>query len=221
MNEKSKQEFIYKLLTTSTGAILGDSGGAYGRHWTRNQKKTLQDFINEPSVSYEISDNAKDSSDIYFRISIFHYLQQLELDALCEEYNAMTCKDWDSDIYGVSQVQKDWILSNGFTIGEDFNTYNGESNLSQVLQGTYLCYSEEYPNYVLLQIHQGCDVRGGYTDAVLFKLPDMYMPCEDVFGDIDGLSVDNRYNGYSLTDQNGDYVECTKDSVISLQLWEY
>ena len=26
--------------------------------------------------------------------------------------------------------------------------------------------------YLLLQIHNGCDVRGGYTDAKLFKCPE-------------------------------------------------
>lgn len=225
MNEKNKQQFIYELLTTSTGESLGDSGGAYGRHWERNQKKTLADFVNAPSVSFDI-DRADTSKEIEYTINVFHYLCMLDIDDICEQYNALECKDFDSDIYGVSIDQKNWLLDNGFTISEkysDFNTYNGNSNLSQVLQGTYLCYSTTYPEYVLLQVHQGCDVRGGYTDAKLFKLPNHidYMPSEDVHGDIDGVSIDNGYDGYTITNQDGEDVPLTKDSVISLTLAEY
>lgn len=40
------------------------------------------------------------------------------------------------------------------------NTYNGEDMLTQVLQ--YVAFSVEGERVVLLQVHQGCDVRGGY-----------------------------------------------------------
>jgi hypothetical protein len=49
------------------------------------------------------------------------------------------------------------------------NTYNGEDALSQVLQ--YCQFETESGDwYVLLQIHGGCDVRGGYTDPVAFRI---------------------------------------------------
>jgi hypothetical protein len=48
-----------------------------------------------------------------------------------------------------------------------FNTYNGESELSQILQGSWI--ELDGYQYVLLQIHGGCDARGGYTNAKLFK----------------------------------------------------
>ena len=51
---------------------------------------------------------------------------------------------------------------------EPFNTYDGDSDLSQVLQGAWL-EDADGDTYLLLQIHGGCDVRGGYTDAKLFK----------------------------------------------------
>ena len=41
-------KIIYKMLTESTGKHMLDSGGAYGRHWERNQKKSFKDFKNEP-----------------------------------------------------------------------------------------------------------------------------------------------------------------------------
>ena len=58
----------------------------------------------------------------------------------------------------------------------DWNTYNWSICFSQVVQGTNLI-SDNNENYVLIQIHQGADVRGGYTDAKLFIISDG-MDCE-------------------------------------------
>lgn len=50
------------------------------------------------------------------------------------------------------------------------NTYNGEDLLSQTLQYTY--FECDGTPYVLLQVHGGCDVRGGYTAPRAFRLTD-------------------------------------------------
>ena len=169
------KNLIYKMLTTSTGEALCDSVGLYGRHWEKNQKRSLKDFENEPVVS-----GSKENEDQ--TVSVFHYLTEnagLELDELCEGYNTLECKDWESDIYGVSKDQAKWLTAHGLNVLESFNSYNGESYLSQVIQGTYITTDgTDIPDYVLLQIHQGCDVRGGYTDAKLFKLTDDYITPE-------------------------------------------
>ena len=38
LTRQTVEQTIYGMLTESTGAALCDSGGAYGRHWQRNQK---------------------------------------------------------------------------------------------------------------------------------------------------------------------------------------
>ena len=65
-------------------------------------------------------------------------------------------------------------------------------------------------DYVLLQVHGGADVRGGYTDARLFTFKHYAEPqafgAVDVYGSINGRNVSNRYEGgTSLTydDDNG------------------
>lgn len=207
------------MLNTSTGMALGDSGDAYGRHWERNIKKTLEDFENEKPVDIEIGD-ATTSEEIQYTISIFHYLTNgLELDEVCNTFNALPCDDWDSEIYGVSTNQAEWLKNQGFEVKESWNSYNGESSLSQVIQGTYV--KRDTDLYVLLQVHQGCDIRGGYTDAKMFYLPEGYMPSENVIGDLDGAMIDNMYNGTSLTGEGGESVPVNPDSVISLELTEY
>lgn len=57
------------------------------------------------------------------------------------------------------------------------NTYNGEDCLSQTLQYGYFEHNGE--SYVLLQIHGGADVRGGYTRPVAFDVDDMDMSILD------------------------------------------
>jgi hypothetical protein len=48
----------------------------------------------------------------------------------------------------------------------DVNTYNEANLLSQTLLFNY--FELEKEGYVVLQIHGGCDVRGGYTDPQVF-----------------------------------------------------
>ena len=48
-----------------------------------------------------------------------------------------------------------------------FNTYNEESALSQVLQGAV--YYREGCEYLIVQVHGGADVRGGYSRPIVLE----------------------------------------------------
>ncbi len=172
---------IAAMLTENTGKHALDSGGAYGRAWQRNIGKTVDDFRAMPSATAQITVrefNGETVAEILPCVNVFHLLTggALELDDLCHEFNAMPVDDWKSnDFYGVSIDGAEWLEMRGFNAsGESFNTYNWASNHSQVLQGAELTREGEYgeEKYLLLQIHGGADVRGGYTDAKLFKLDD-------------------------------------------------
>lgn len=199
----SVSALLAKMLTTNTGSAMCDSGDAYGRHWERNKGKTVDDFMLEPDVSCSIG-----SYGYEYTISTFHYLlNSLQLDELCNKYNKLPCADWDSDICGVSESQSKWLIKHGLRVGASFNTYNGESNLSQVIQGTWLVDDGDN-HYLLLQIHQGCDVRGGYTDAKLFQVDNGWLPSEAVYGtwyhEGKDIRVSNCYDGVKLTIDEGD-----------------
>lgn len=231
------EELVYKMLTTNTWSALWDSGDAYGRHRERNQHKSLKDFKDEQPVKAEIvhykydgksdsetkvigttehrthhldpQEDRQDHSEYSYTISVFHYLTKwgLELNELCHQFNSMGNEDWNSEIYGVSAKQEERLKQMWFDIGDSFNTCNGESGLSQVLQWTYV--SNWTDKYVLLQVHQWCDVRGGYTDAYMFYLPEDWMPSEDVGWEIvmnngDVVRVSSTYNWYSLTYDDDD-----------------
>lgn len=168
------KELIYRMLIENTGTHPLDSGGAYGRAWERNQGKTIEDFEAEPEEMWTYD---RDSKHLDRRVSVFHYLSQLETDWVCDYFNEMPCQDWDADgnVYGVSKAQWDWLNSKcEVEVSNTFNTYNfSGSDLSQILQGSWLTINDE--QYLLLQIHGGCDARGGYTDAKLFKPQEEWM----------------------------------------------
>ena len=216
MTNDTKQ-LIFKMLRENTGRAICDSGGENGRLWQRNADKTLADFEAEPAAQIEISKWQRDENepaqyDAQVHISLFHHLARtLELDPYCREFNALECGNWNGEFYGTDQGQCDWLLDNGFTAkGDSFNSYNWSANFSQTIQGQIL-ENDDGALYVLLQIHGGADVRGGYTDAKLFKLQQWISEyglfAEDCgFSIVDGedyISIDWRGNG-ELTDSEGD-----------------
>jgi len=179
MNLELKQT-IAAMMTENTGTHGLDSGGAYGRNWQRNAGMTCNDFDAMPAAILEIDLRKwqdKPHADMMLSVNIYHKLTSgiLELDDLCRQFNAMPVDDWKSDLNGVSDSGENWLSDRGFVWDDrhcGFNTYNWENNFSQVLQGNFVARESEYgqEKYVLLQIHGGADVRGGYTDARLFKL---------------------------------------------------
>jgi hypothetical protein len=174
------QETIYNMLTENTGKHFLDSGGSKNRHWQRNQEKTIDDFMNEEEQAYQIGFDKDGKADEIIRtVSVFHYLagsgSNLELDSICKKFNELNKINdelADCEPYGVGVSAWDYL---GEIVDENdirtWNTYNYDCDLSQTLQGANisLFVDGQYEDYVLIQIHGGCDVRGGYTNAVLFK----------------------------------------------------
>jgi hypothetical protein len=141
--------------------------------WQRNAKKTMQDFENEDEQSYEFDFKY---NEIYRTVSVFHYLtNNLEIDDICEQFNKLQNENdnWDAKgdfygFYGVSLEAGNFLNSlEDVEIQRSWNTCNGDSDLSQILQGTTLKINGEY--YFIIQIHGGADARGGYTHAKMFK----------------------------------------------------
>ena len=203
---------IYKMLTENTGTHFLDSGGASDRNWQRNQIKTIKDFQDEPeaTLSFDVYYDRKQNEpfknnfkninriDLIPTVSVFHKLSKvLDECKICKDFNAMKVNNWDSEnYYGVSKEGENFLNSYGFNTpnnsdNDTWNTYNFDNCFSQVVQGTNLI-SENGENYVLIQIHQGADVRGGYTNAKLFIISDGV--------DCDHYNVQNDSCGFSVVD---------------------
>mgnify|MGYP003148249071 CR=1 FL=1 len=208
------ETLIHAMLTTNTGTHMLDSGGDCGRNWQRNQGKTLDDFKAEPAALLNWYVKRDDDGNITsaepeVTTSVFHKLTSgiIWLDDLCREFNAMPCEDWHGGAYyGTSAEQTEWLDLHGFEQRrgcDGWNTYNWAANFSQTMQGHDLELNGE--NYVLIQIHGGADVRGGYTDAKLFRLSDHYEHYAVVVEDC-GFSVDIPDNDYLTLDWRGEWI---------------
>lgn len=272
MQPTQNQKAIYKLLTTSTGSALWDSWGAYWRHWERNQKRTIQDFIMDPEVYIELTEYVYDgdqptehlvrwgfhvtryhydivsdatasgardqqpNTEYSYTISLFHWLNKYfdiantEKDPFVSKFNRLRKGQHDY----LEDRQDEYLESIGYQKGDTKNSYNGESNMSQAYQltpvypiGTEVAFWDQ--EYYLLSIHQGCDVRWGYTTDIMVKLDmDSWYPAEYVYGtvnyDINEYYVSNLYDGYrirfdehpTLQDQE---IEPEKIATFNLYLW--
>lgn len=223
---KDVKQVIIDMMQEGTGKAICDSGDAYGRNWERNQK--IKDFDALPVLEHDYKKGQEATSqEICFSVNVYHYLKSIfEIDAICEKFNKLNIgSDWDCelDIYGVCQNAIDFLNEYDCEISKPFNTYNSENHLSQVLQGSTVKIGES--EYCILQVHNGCDVRGGYTDARLFKFSDDLInaygfgyinPTPYVYGVIDGVDVSTGYNGWSLVDDSGNDVEIKENSKVEL-----
>lgn len=219
---------LHKMITENTGRSFLDSGSAYGRNWERNQGITVKALKAMPSAT----------CDQYgcYTINVFQFLRdRLYLDDVCKAFNRkhVPTSDWDGDMaYGLSAKGQQWLEKREFSVcGSDsgFNTYNDSAPLSQVLQGTWLTNDPEWDGefdyyaeyYLLLQLHGGCDVRGGYTDARLFLSVPSDFYTWDVYGTVtrkdgDTIEVTSTYTGHSLTTDSGEEVEIGEDDTVSV-----
>jgi hypothetical protein len=190
---------LAEMLTENTGRHFLDSGGAYGRNWERNQGATAEAFHSAPSATLD--------RWACVTVDVFHYLRdRLEYDAtLTAEFDAFAA---DSDSPWLADVEE-WVDSLREAkrladpcgrYGDDatprtWNTYNGEDYLSQVIQGITFTLDDDREPCAIVQIHGGCDVRGGYTRPRVFRVTTY-----------DGAS-------YFPHDNANAEIYCTRDSV--------
>lgn len=170
-------DVLKAMLTENTGTHMLDSGFGNGRHWQRNAGK---DFDAEPEgwLRVRIYDREKHKADWNVTLSTYHFLNQrvrfaadwqARFDAYVAENDVDGRTGWleltegffDS-LKASHDVEGACYSNEPFTV----NTYNHQSYLSQTLQ--YTAGSVDGTELYLLQIHGGCDVRGGYTAPKCF-----------------------------------------------------
>ncbi|MEM3390190.1 MAG: hypothetical protein QXI42_11255 [Thermoproteota archaeon] len=164
------EKTVAEMLTENTGAHVLDSGGAYGRHWERNRR--VSDFRRLPPFEVD----CYSSDEISFTLNLFHYLTTfLERDQVA--------LDLERRLYEFAELPENrglaWLTvmekfarecCEDYSVYGPWNSYNWENLLSQVIQGITL--ENDDSTYWILQVHNGCDVRGGYTRPRVFKVKD-------------------------------------------------
>ena len=158
------QNKIYKMITENTGTHFLDSGMDSNRNWQRNQKKTIEDFINEPEQTYEVMNTTTPPPEIIRTVSVFHYLagqgSNLELDSICNQFNKLNKNFGDSadcEPYGV-----------GVDAWEYLKEYINEEKIRVFIMNEYLSeYMDSYAlNDELEYINEFTDY---YDENIIYK----------------------------------------------------
>jgi len=219
------EQVIYGMLTENTGGSILDSGGAYGRHWERNQKKTLEDFRAEPEawLDPEYGDATK---------SLFwHLMNNLTADEGLTAAFRKFAEDYPEE--GWLEVVELWLKKLGIPeenmefYGDgswSFNSYNfGYWLCSQTVQGSF--FGLGGTDYLILQVHGGCDVRGGYTAPQVFELSPWDGRINFIFdgeranficqGDDCSHRLQVGPEGYELQDEEGNTLDIIHDPKLA------
>jgi hypothetical protein len=201
------EEVIRAQLTENTGRHMLDSGGAYGRHWESNQETPPWDdpewVVNDSWVThnvYHFMRNQCDRDDLAVSLEATLYafgnteqerhnswLRTMEgfVEALAsDEFTHSRLEDMSVP----SQHHMDVLgyqAEMGDDVGPSFNTYNQEYHtLSQCLQGQPI--GGLYSEYHMVQVHGGCDIRGGYTVPRVYRTDSGIYPHELGYYEVEG-----------------------------------
>ena len=166
------QKTIYKQLSENTGKALCDSGDAYGRNYDKYKGIEKLNFneglrIDEYGAIIPIQ--------VYMNncLTVTQASKQLQKDIL--KHLEKTKAEHTELSYYMQEEIAEFLKGLGATetiYGGKFdnwsNTYNGENNLSQDLQ---FCYFElNGTDYAIIETHNGCDIRGGYSSGVCYEI---------------------------------------------------
>lgn len=177
------EQMVVQQLTENTGRALCDSGDAYGRNWQRNQGK---DFSAAPAVTVSWDAfRARDEEHLPGQlmlcgtVDLYHWMTRnlefdAELQAQLDEFAARE-ENEDSSWLQIQEEFADYLHDRDGHEAEPrvINTYNDPDNvdLSQVLQYVELYTEDRHePSHLIVSVHGGCDVRGGYTSPVVYRL---------------------------------------------------
>jgi len=167
--DEQTNQYAKAMLTYAVGHSILDSGGIYGRQYQRNQTR---DFDAEPPymVKFETWESEKYGMrlDVVGTVSLYHYLRKWL--TYSPKYDAMFhafCELPENEHTNWLELMETFADSIGVEC-ETINTYNGESMLDQVMQYVYFTCPDTDEQIVLVSVHGGCDVRGGYAKPHAF-----------------------------------------------------
>lgn len=154
-----------EMLKENTGIHMLDSGGASGRHWQRNQERNFEE---EPAVFLKFTEFGIEATH-----NLYHWLAERltydpEMNDKFTEFSELPENAENSWFENI----EDFVGEIGAEDVHTINTYNGEDALSQVIQ--YTMFVVDRTLYVLLQVHNGADSRGGYSAPIVFTEDEPY-----------------------------------------------
>jgi hypothetical protein len=219
---------ILGMLTENTGSSILDSGDAYGRKWEQNQALGIEALAELPAVTFS------NGSPV---IGMFPFLREHL------EYAAVLDSAWS--VFDEARPDGSWLGNLeeffdtlGVPVNGDFysdaryeiNTYNMEyCLLAQTIQFSFFGFGGN--DYMALQIHGGCDIRGGYTKPRIFMIKtsreDFYLATESARVTCSSCLVDFDFTAGDLeartenAEGDTDKIDALSGREIREHFWNY
>jgi len=173
---------LEEMFEEKTGRHMLDSGGAYGRHWEANQNGA---YKNRKPVTLGAKPGPAGEGEIFGVISTYHAMKEyLDVippalgDRINQFYNLHPDgefrKDFPEFMYSNYRARIGDGLGGEGIMG--LNTYNSSyARINQELQMDIFSISgdpriDPSETFARVQLHNGCDVRSGYTRPRFFRL---------------------------------------------------
>lgn len=170
---KDRLEIATELDTIFHGRFLKERDADGSKYWTELMEEFPEylaelrenDGISDSGEELETKNESDDSRDVVLGnnvtgLVVIHH--ESESDESDESNESDEAEEPEGDLrFG----EFGGIYGEGEPL--TVNTYNGENLVDQILQ--YVLFSNDSGEYVALQIHGGCDVRGGYTKPRVFS----------------------------------------------------
>ncbi len=205
------RQVITDILREDTGRAMCDSGGepqydatgkyigsqhGFGRSFERNANR---DFEKESPCSFDVisftpKGKTEEVHEVSVRINLYHWLaSKLEYAVkLNRQLQSYLSANPDEGYLQLAQSFPVHLREKGQYITDyggqelvEFTahyTYNDENSLSQDIQ--FVFFRIAGAPYVVLQVHNGCDARGGLTRPRIFKVIN-----EDTFFDYNRVDL--------------------------------
>lgn len=154
------EDKIKAMLMEDTGTPFLDSGFAYGRHWERNLHR---DFDEEPEISIYISPESPRTWQVSH--SLYHFLWDRLTAVKGADKVEQVFHDYCPDFPDLGDMDQVRVMED-FAGNPVVNTAERDNYLDQDIRFAGLDSKGEY---VLIQSHNGCDPRGGYSDVRVFR----------------------------------------------------
>ena len=168
---KTEQKLI-EMFQENTGIHMLDSGQKDNRHWQRNQKLKPSDFIKRQRFTIEDDELIEDTFKMLYD-NVAFTPEASNWNDVWRKYLNHKENEHASELCLMEEFIKEHNQNKEYYGHEVQNSFNEETALSQVIQYGYFEVNEQV--FILLQIHNGSDVRGGYTEAVVFELENEYL----------------------------------------------
>lgn len=159
---------LRELFVEKVGHSMLDSGGAYGYQHDANEKNPPWE---KPIITFSLASRGSSETEISVSINTYiHFLTCLDITEESEkvraEYEAFCAEEEQVDDSHFENMTE-------FSKQRANNTYNYDNPMDHVFQYvefTRMGKDKRPHEFVILQLHLGCDVRGGYSKPRVFEL---------------------------------------------------